>query len=294
MKRSYILAPNFDCPPEGPIAIGRIITDPFSPETCLNAGGPIPIPSSIRIHQTFKADWESSRLSDDHRLHGIWGQFLSVFGVGGDAGVGLNRLENTAIHAKRLETRFIEHTDGLDEWINKIMREPAVEKAIKRAKCEKNLYLVVGVKIVSGASMTKADSKQIDVSVRLGAELSSIGAPGVQIGPEIAIFKKRDAKDSFEGSSDFVFAYRLKEIYYRKREGVWILKDVNKGAAYSLDQPRNATENETSDFAEDDFELQGLAKGDVGESDLEIDPVEIIDEDDGSLCDCYWNPSGRT
>lgn len=94
---------------------------------------------------------------------------------------------------------------------------------------------------------------------------------------------------SSQGGSDYVFAFRLREICYTTKRGV-VEREFTKGALFGLDDlgdretPGDAKRKE---FAASDlqFELLGLAEEDVRGEDIGGDATEVDDED-GEKCEC--------
>ena len=71
MKKTYILAPNFDYFPRGPIDLGHVWINPKDPG----------LPKDVQIHKTWKTDWVSERENQRQGLLSIWARFLQILGI---------------------------------------------------------------------------------------------------------------------------------------------------------------------------------------------------------------------
>jgi hypothetical protein len=77
--KTYFLAPNFHLipPPDGPLALGSIITSPRAPERILNKTTRIPIPIAS-VYTTHQTKWSSTRSALTETKIGVWTSFLQV------------------------------------------------------------------------------------------------------------------------------------------------------------------------------------------------------------------------
>jgi hypothetical protein len=97
------------------------------------------------------------------------------------------------------------------------------------------------------------------------------------------VTRAKEHSESFEGSSDFVFAYRLRVVYLDRKAGNVRSKDYVKGALYD-DGPKKAVEHsqkpvEGSEGAGEDFEVAGLSFEDFG-IDEKVDAFRSVDAED--------------
>lgn len=88
-NKTYFLVPdrpNFDYPPDGPIAIGNILDDPFDPANPLNAASRLP-PAPELLVKSYKTDWQATISTSASGRLSLWASFLqNVIGVGGGVG----------------------------------------------------------------------------------------------------------------------------------------------------------------------------------------------------------------
>lgn len=286
MKKSYILMPNFDCPPHGPVELGRIITSPFDPESAINTISRLPPPGVLRSSKTA---FETLIEKESSGHYGVWSQFLGLAMLGGEAGFNHSRSESSYMYVSRLDTEYIIPTI---EYIEESIRQPKVVKTLSQQNYEKNLYMITGIKTAIGAKLKTISSKKKGMKLKIGADLTTLGIP-IQAGPMLEPSSAHSEGTAFSDSTDFVFAYRLREIYYSQKSGVIKTKDYTKGAAYGMEKDLSIfTDNEDVAEFEDDFEVDGIADEDLKKGDLRElgQPWTAVDEENGEECECYHLP----
>jgi len=255
-KPTYLSAPNCDFAPNDIIALGSLITDPWKPQNRLNKASIIPIPTSD-IKTSFQEDWHTT--SADGRKHklAIWTSFVQMItGVGGDISASVDTQRISDYRFDRLETSFF-FPDV--EYIAKSLREPSVQRYIRASLLKKPVYMISGVKIARGASLSRSKASEQGVSSKIGVDGTALGIP-VSLGPEINLLRKQEQTVSFGRSSDFVFAYRIVKIV-SKRDGSLKTREYDKGALYDLedsakptDQKHNANEWNSSNLTSSGLE----------------------------------------
>ena len=283
LKKTYILAPNFDYPPSGPIGLGRIWTNATDPSSCLNSLETPDLTEGVEIHKTWKTDWTGERERQRQGLLGIWVRFLQLIGIDAESSISWDRTKVNAYKFDKLESLFF---DPPPEYVGLSMQSLAVSNYIAKSNYKKSVYMFTGLKIARGAEVKIVRSHGLGTDSKVGADGMSVGFP-VSAGPEISISTKNSDSYSFGASSDFVFAYRLREIYYEK--GQIQTKEHNKKALYSLndDTPQEVSIMASDDLVESLYTLKVIG---LASNDLSIKPVQhpiqhAIDDEDGEECD---------
>ena len=277
MVRSYFLAPTRDCPPSGPIALGNIIASPSFPEEALNQQPAAPI---REIYESYQTNWTAEIGRRKQGKIGLWTKFLQVLGVGIDFSVNYDVGKMDIYAFDRVETRFFT-PDKV--YIEDSMSSPEVREFIKRSKFRANVYMITGIKIAIGASVMSTKMRQRGINVQLGMDGTAIGAP-LAIGPDVDVSSSRTQGVFFDGASDFVFAFRLREIFYSKKQGT-IDRGFNKGALFSLEGVHHPPTIEPEQDVSEDFELLALADEDTNAEDVDMEASGVVD-DDGETCEC--------
>jgi hypothetical protein len=137
----------------------------------------------------------------------------------------------------------------------------------------------------------KVNELKMDVKVELDPGMFS-GAPGIlpSGGPQAGIERKREESTSYKGSTDFVFAYRLRRIIVKRR--IAVSKAFVHGATVVHLEP-NSTESVTpppdAEQEKEDVEILsvGLAAKDYGSGAYDIEGFTSVmarDEDDDETC----------
>lgn len=119
MVKTYIPTPNFSTapPPDGPLKLGHVLKslkpgDFLAPLNRKGAKAIVPIDTEDLMPVDVKFGWRTSRkelLSGDF---GIWAQLASVFGIGIEGGVELERETDDMLTVDRLET----YTVRVEHW----------------------------------------------------------------------------------------------------------------------------------------------------------------------------------
>lgn len=270
MGKTYFLSPNLDYPPYSSISLGSIWTNPADPGTCINRDGPLPFPSNMPIERSWKTDWSNEKDRQRKGLIGIWARFLQVIGVDAEASVDWDKIKASTYKFDRLDTEFVDPTPKYVQ--DSVLSEP-VAHFIAASDFKKPVYMITGIKIARGAEVALAKSKGAGAHMRVGVDGTPAGTP-VAARPEITISSKDSEKTSYGGSSDFVFAYRLRKIFYEK--GQVRDDEYNKGALYGLGD-RKADETEANPPLST-LEVIGLAKVDASARGPGSQETPAIDE----------------
>lgn len=275
MGKTYFLSPNLDYPPSS-ISLGSIWSDPGDPGSCINRDGPLPFPSNMPIEKSWKTDWDNERDRQRKGLIGIWARFLQVVGMDAEASVTWDRIKASAYKFDRLDTEFVEPTA---KYVKESVLSDSIAQYIITNDFKKPVYMVTGVKIARGADVALAKSKEAGTHMRAGVDGTPGGIPG-RAGPEVTISSKDSEKTSFGGSSDFVFAYRLRKIFYEK--GQVRNTEYNKGALYGVNTGESDKATDTP--SRPILEFVGIAKVDASMRSPEFKAEPVIDENDEEEC----------
>ena len=276
--KTYFLAPSFDYVPDRYIDLGRIIVDPSDPGTSLNPDSPKPPLSSV---QTFiQKDCEKAIEQRENVKVGIWARFAGQFGIG-NFGVSTNSVKNDVYKFQELETRLFQPTD---EYIEETLQCPKVVQFAAKSRYRKPLFMITGVKIARGANISREVIKARELSAKVGVDGMPGGVPVVvAVGGEVSELLRE--KEKFDAPSDFVFAFRLRKIFYEK--GSVQHREFTKGALFGLGDGED-----NDDDGEAAIEVLGPANRDTIAEDFKNDPalkdgalrsLDAVD-DDGIEC----------
>ena len=258
-RKSYFLAPNFDSPPDGPIRLGNILISPFKPEESLI---PPSLPLSIAIYSTTNENWYAEKGASSNTKIGIYAKFIDIVtGIGADASISRDKSTVNKYEFSRVETHFFVPSE---EFVQEMMANPKVKEFLVKKKFRENVYMITGIKTAFGAKVTKTKTKGRGGAFKGGFDGSAALVP-VEAGPDINFSTKGNETSGFEGG-DFVFAYRLKEIAYRKRQVR--SNDFDKGALLGLEKKFKELKKDVEATAAD-VEVLGISEDDVGAEDVD-------------------------
>ncbi|KAL7934270.1 hypothetical protein V8C35DRAFT_321987 [Trichoderma chlorosporum] len=209
MVKTYILAPDYSTapPPDGPVRLGDLLTD-LSELVPLNDHNRVPIRAVLPSNYKFNFKAARSTLLSGNL--GVWAQAAALFGVGVEAGWAYEAADADVISFKVLET--ISFNPTLD-YVHAVMAADAVRAYMAAAGRSAAVYMITGLKIGHGAAVETSHSLQKGVELKMG-----FAQPGVPVegGPKGGVQRKKAEGMSFEGSTNFVVAFRVRKITYKK------------------------------------------------------------------------------
>jgi len=271
MVKTYIPAPNFSTtpPPDGPLDLGHILEDLSysSIESPLNEEG------YIEITHRFKPDTKIGFCKSRNELlsgeFGIFAKFLAIFGVGAEAETTFEKGADNILAVETLET--ITFTPSKD-YIEKSMQADGVKIHMEACEYKDPIFMVTGMKIARGASLESSQSKKF--GWKLGFGFSHPGIP-TEAGPRAGMTKSRSEGESFDGSTDFILAIRVKKISYREEK--LVTEEYNKGATMMDDVTKQRYTVQLEDTS-DDIGLEDVPGG----KDMELTESNSCDSDEFS------------
>jgi hypothetical protein len=225
-QKAYFPVLNYDYAPDDLIRIGQIIADPKSPDKPI--GRPFqPLPD---VHSSYKDDWEKEKSRTLTGSVGVWAQFLAlILGIGVDVAANFEREEGDGLKFKRLETSFIVPDKKYIEDSTKDLKDFLRENPRTRS-----VYMVTGVKIARGAEVVRKRVRGAGGEGNASIDATAMTGVPVSTGPKTSIAWRNVDSESFSGSSDFVFAYRLRKISIEANTGqVTENNDFVRGALYA-------------------------------------------------------------
>ncbi|KAK3299817.1 uncharacterized protein B0H64DRAFT_1527 [Chaetomium fimeti] len=292
-KKQYFLAPSWDYPPSGPIALGNIILSPSRPVPALLSAttlSPPPLSSESKPEtlagpnrtSTFKHNVEWTRDQSLSRSLGVWSRFIELLGVRLDFETSRSTQDVFRFASVRTEEWF-----PSEEYLAAALRDPMVRRRMgagKGALVRRAVYVVVGVKTVSGAQVkrvwTRGLAAQTEVSVdAMGASVL------VASGPAGGVKWERGESMEFEGGDDFVFAYRVRKVWLRAGEKGVGQDDYTRGTMLG-ESLGDEKEGEGVDM--ENVVVEGLDASDIGDK---WSGSEVVD--DGEDIEVFAPATGK-
>ncbi|TKX27432.1 hypothetical protein C1H76_0269 [Elsinoe australis] len=281
-KPCYFLAPTRDCPPDGPIVIGNIVDRVSEPEQPINGNAPPAFSGNNKLWQKVDGNWKREDSKSKARNASFFTSFSQALGIGSDASIFHERTDGATYEAEKLTTVYFNPTR---QYIQKSIEDEDV-RAWMMQNSNEPMWMITGIKVASGAKFYTENTRKRGLFLQVGIDMTPMGIP-VSFGPKVDLSNTKGTSESAETTSDFVLAYRLREIRYSRKDGV-TSKDYTKGALYDTDSDIGQVQQTEASLG---FFTEGFADYDVADSDiLGLRKIEVESED-GIVTDCV-TPEG--
>lgn len=288
-RPTYFLPANFDItpPPDGPVKLGQLISEPENPGRPLHPRGPVPFEGfeGMKVHSnTTKLSLRDH--SERSSKAGLLVRFLELVSAKLSGGYSKGVASYTSNDIEKLDVVFIEPTD---EYVKRSMELPEVKNVLKGWGLKrKQVFMVTGIKIAyPGAKldMQNGFNNTFEVEGRVSGPQgtgSAVGHAGLQESAQQTL--------NLAPAKPFVYAYRLQECYYRRKS--LRHKEFTDGALCGVGPEGEQRDVETPKKTEEDvvdIEFDYIDKDDVcdweAEDGCEYEIDTLVDEQDGSTCD---------
>ncbi|KAJ4123172.1 hypothetical protein NW768_009700 [Fusarium equiseti] len=222
-RPTYIPSPNWDIPIEGEVVLGRLIKDPNNPESKIRSSGIIPPP---KVYEGEKTDWETTLEQMRSGKIGLWAKCLQFV----QGGLSFNDLKSSLENHKfaTLETKYFIPED---DYFEQVLEDAGVQAYFQVHNWRKPVYLITGIKIAKGASVSTESSKGRSAQTELKVDATGLGSD-VQVGPEASWESNSKRGVSYGGSTDYIFAYQLTRMKPKQKGREVKNKSFVEGAVY--------------------------------------------------------------
>lgn len=205
---TYIVAPSFSISPES-MQLGDIVVNPFGPELVpINRKCRHPIDAEDLIEPGIITGFSSTRKKLISGRFGLWKTFLALVGlpIGAELGLIFERGSTDLIKAGTLETyEFI----ATDEYVGEVLNKPNVKSYLEGRQYRVPVYMVTGLKIAKGGSVSLGQKTEAGTSGGLDRPTNVTGME-----PIIQFVRNRTQSDTFDSSTDFILAFRIRRITF--------------------------------------------------------------------------------
>ncbi|KAI8236022.1 hypothetical protein K4K53_004644 [Colletotrichum sp. SAR 10_77] len=202
---TYLLAPNWTFQPDGPIALGNIIADPFKPHRVLSKPtAETPIPST---QHSVELNWSLETEKIRNSNLGVWTKVLDIVTVSGSARRG--KAATIAFEMSQLDTIYFSE-DPSAANISLRAEDARVKAALKlgRRFLRGTAYMISGLKIARDFRVTQSAITDTGTTLEAGGAIIAEASVGVNLDVTSASRKSHSA----EATHDVVFAYQLLRI----------------------------------------------------------------------------------
>ncbi|KAH8901562.1 hypothetical protein GQ53DRAFT_851441 [Thozetella sp. PMI_491] len=222
-EANYHLCPDFHIPPpvDGQLDLGTILLslDPQGVAYPLNFGTVLPAPRELIIPKLSEKDYRNWRegggvtrtLGQVRSVEGsLWGRIAT--GIGGKLSWLRERSNDDTIKVDKILMRYFIPTD---EYMTKALSAPNIKPRTDRRGKKLPLYMITGLMIAVGFSLSKIRSKKVNISAKgEGAEPTTGSGGGAGGG-----YKSEDTTHAeISSSSNIVLGFRVRKIYWEHNE----------------------------------------------------------------------------
>ncbi|KAL2783373.1 hypothetical protein BJX66DRAFT_344979 [Aspergillus keveii] len=212
--KSWILTTSQDYQPGGSLSLGQVLLDPGNPAGALISTGAIAIPPEKTRDRTEKRIVE---IENSNSLQTSFKTWLKL-NAPGFAKLGFNvddsEIESTKSKWK-IDTLAADLFVPSLDYVRKVMGVQEVKDNTEWYMAQRRIFIVTGIRIAN-ASMNVDEAASRDVSgegeVSGKDPITSVGGGG---GGKFQKNSDTSQITEADSMSDFVFAYRLHEVYYR-------------------------------------------------------------------------------
>jgi hypothetical protein len=228
MRHTYLPAPNFHIPPPPgcPVALGQILVNPSDPLYTLNAGkviAPLDCPAIDALPAKGFSATRSQLKENDFKL---WANLASLFPVGAGGEATSTASVEDVFTIGRVETTFFVPSQA---YLEQSVNIPEVRRYLDGSRWRKPLYIVTGIKIARGATITSSSSTGSSGHIDAHVDGTTTSIP---VAAGLAGDTRRENRDSTSfKSGGFLLAFELREIKYRKGKPTES-KPYTKGAMF--------------------------------------------------------------
>ncbi|KAG0648340.1 hypothetical protein D0Z07_5175 [Hyphodiscus hymeniophilus] len=186
--KTYLMVPNFDFPTDSSIQLGNILADPFTPHRPLTSLAPDKWPEITESLQKKRA---LVRKEGVEANFSVWLQALQM--VGAKVGAEYGKSTKSEYNMDALRTSFFK-ADPSDEHIKVLLSAPKVQSAMRSTFWSRPLYMISGLKIAEGFSVSSEANKHRGGSGGFSAAVT----PQVSVGVDVGGSTGRGETDSFD------------------------------------------------------------------------------------------------
>lgn len=210
MVKTYILAPNWSTapPPAGPINLGHLL-DNLKELVPINRADIVSIPLDLLNPVDIKSGFTTSRGRLLSGELGVFAKMVGLVGVGTAAEIYYTKEQQDVLSCETLDTITF---DPSPSYIYESMERPEVQKFMQGAKFKAPVFMITGLKVGKGASLQSTGFKEKGLKMDGGLNPPEIPT---QFGVKAGLGVKVTEGESWEGSTDFIVAFRVKKIWYK-------------------------------------------------------------------------------
>ena len=229
VHKFYFFPPQWDFEVGGLVQLGNIIKDPKRPDEPLNDEKREALPA-LAIN-TPKPQFEVKIAVDSSNSIGAGVSLAQLFGF--DLKAERKKATLWTIKADQVLTQEIRPKDS---YVEKCFLHNEVKAYLEKTKFRKDLYMIIGIKAASSATVASEDGKTTSFLGKVSVNPAAASGVPVDVHAQASTSNDANTKAEF-GKSEFILAYRLRKITYLKTQRVKNNEDYDRGAVLDRDAP---------------------------------------------------------
>ncbi|OPB38931.1 hypothetical protein A0O28_0020370 [Trichoderma guizhouense] len=260
----FFYAPTWDYPPNGPIKLGNVITSVKKPERPLHCVPPL----DSDVFSTKKMSVEHTKDQQQNERFSILVRFFSIFGLNVRVSTGRETSKENKFSFNTVETTQFVPTSS---YIQSCVENDDVRRYLQISRYRKPLYVITGLKIVTGidANMHTSLAVQSSPAIQIDSAIPQMG-PISFGGSGAENMASTKAITTFKNSDDFVFAFRVSKVLVGKgTDQVISEEDYRRGAMLGTEEeqhrikspPLSILKVEYPDAEAEGFDAEELTEG---------------------------------
>jgi hypothetical protein len=193
--------------------------------------------TALTTSSTSKHNFTWTRHKSNTSSFGIWTKFVEFLGV--NIGLETSHSTHDIFRFERMSTEEFFPDEGF--LTSTLLSHPAVNRRLKQWR---PVYIIVGVKTVSGAQIKRVWARSAGVQAEVAVDaavLAGAPVPAVTVGPTGGVAVEKGEGMGFEGGDDFVFAYRVLKVRLRRRRREVMAEDYVRGAILGMGMEEDIT-----------------------------------------------------
>lgn len=269
--KQYFLVPNFDeFPEDGPLFLGSIIANPKLPQHSLNEECRILPETEKVITGTGLTDYKITIKKGENGEYSFWAKLVEIITAGFVAQYATS--EEDQFHFDQMETKWFIPSDG---YVKSALSKREVRNYLKNmtSASAQPLYMVIGLKIVQGATITQTIRKNKGRDGNLASDNTQIS-----LGLRGQGSSSHEETRTLHTSERHIIGFRIRRVEISPDRSI-TQDDFTTGACFGVNDAEESEEN---------WVVKGLGVEDCG-NDVgpNLEKVLVLEEEEGH-CFCIY------
>ncbi|EQB57005.1 hypothetical protein CGLO_02932 [Colletotrichum gloeosporioides Cg-14] len=212
VHRSYFLSPSWDLQPNE-VVLGSVIGNLKLPQKSISQMSfDDTVQSEVRIQTTTEASGLAK--ASNGWSGGIFSSFIQLVAVGGE--LSYSTASNVEIEYF-CDTVVTSRLSLSAEYVKKVAGDEAVDTYLKFGGLNSKLFIITGVKVATGVTITTTEEKAQDGKASVGLDIPQVG---VKFGPQGTWSSIQQSKHTITIDGPIVFAFQVEKLKISRRGGI--------------------------------------------------------------------------